>query len=224
MIKSNAWRLGLATLSLIVSTPTWADPQWSTHTRDYEITITNLTAGQILTPALAVSHDRHFRLFEAGEPASDTLATLAETGDPQPAATQAMNDTHVFDVQTDTAPILPGQSRSLILSADRFARKFSVAGMLAATNDGFYAVNAASLPWWGATTIYAWAYDAGSEANNEQCDHIPGPPCDNGRNEHQSDRVNFVRVHNGIHGIGDLSSPALDWRGPVAKITIRRVE
>jgi hypothetical protein len=32
-----------------------------------------------------------------------------------------------------------------------------------------------------------------------------------------------VYVHNGIHGVGDLTAAIRDWRSPVARIIIRRV-
>jgi hypothetical protein len=33
----------------------------------------------------------------------------------------------------------------------------------------------------------------------------------------------FVRISEGIHGVGDLPANLWDWRNPVAKITIRRL-
>ena len=43
----------------------------------FEITVTNLTYGQILSPVLAVAHDDTVDLFEPGQPASPELAALA---------------------------------------------------------------------------------------------------------------------------------------------------
>ena len=51
---------------------------------NYKITITNLTRGSLLTPALAVSHERGIKVFTEGAPASDALAQLAESGNTQP--------------------------------------------------------------------------------------------------------------------------------------------
>jgi hypothetical protein len=33
----------------------------------------------------------------------------------------------------------------------------------------------------------------------------------------------YMRVHAGVHGIGDLTASQRDWRNPVARITIRRM-
>jgi hypothetical protein len=35
--------------------------------------------------------------------------------------------------------------------------------------------------------------------------------------------VNFVHIHAGIHGVGDLQEATHDWRNPVARIAIRRL-
>ena len=43
-----------------------------------EVTITNITKGQIFTPILAVAHARGASLFELGMPASNELEQLAE--------------------------------------------------------------------------------------------------------------------------------------------------
>jgi len=74
--------------------------------------------------------------------------------------------------------------------------------------------------------VEAPAYDAGSERNSEDCDYIPGPPCNNSPAHDPADAEGYVHIHAGIHGIGPDPSvdPAMhDWRNPVAKITIRRI-
>ena len=52
--------------------------------RIYEVTITNLTAGQAFTPIIATTHDSSIALFEPGQPASDEIEMLAEGGDTMP--------------------------------------------------------------------------------------------------------------------------------------------
>ncbi len=49
----------------------------------YEVTIHNLTRGQLITPPLVVVHDSSTSLFSVGQPASMELATLAEEGIPR---------------------------------------------------------------------------------------------------------------------------------------------
>jgi hypothetical protein len=41
----------------------------------YAVTITNVTRGQVITPALIAAHTEDFSLFELGQPASPALAT-----------------------------------------------------------------------------------------------------------------------------------------------------
>lgn len=59
------------------------DDNWTGSSR-LEITVINLTRGQQFTPILVATHKRGVRLFEAGQPASPQLATLAEEGDTGP--------------------------------------------------------------------------------------------------------------------------------------------
>ena len=56
--------------------------------------------------------------------------------------------------------------------------------------------------------------------------HIPGPICGGaglspGENP---DDEGYVHIHRGIHGIGDLNASVYDWRNPVARITVTRVQ
>jgi hypothetical protein len=191
----------------------------------FEVTITNLTRAQVLTPALYVAHRPGYALFELGAPVSDGLAMLAETGDPTYAQAEAAASSGVLSAGADNAVIPPGKSRTITLRAFGPFKRLTVAGMLATTNDAFYAVRGITLPRQGMVTEYAMAYDAGSEANNELCSHIPGPPCAPGTgNAREPDSVGFVHVHNGVHGVGDLDPAMLDWRGPVATISVRRMK
>ena len=95
--------------------------------------------------------------------------------------------------------------------------------MLAQTNDAFYALNGSAGPRRGAVTYYSVAWDSGSEANDEECQFVPGPPCINFFVHDPAPAEGFVHIHSGIHGGGDLVPAIHDWRNPVAKITIRRL-
>jgi hypothetical protein len=107
-------------------------------------------------------------------------------------------------------------------------QELSVTAMLIPTNDGFFAVNGEIGPVGSERTVtyFSPAYDAGTEANDELCAHIPGPPtvCSGeGFNPSREGDVNFVHVHSAIHGVGNLSTATYDWCNPVAKIVINRV-
>ena len=188
----------------------------------YRVTITNATANQVITPALLITHRKKFKLFSVGSPASNGLAYQAENGDPSLVYGEVVDAHGVKDVKTGTGVVLPGHSESIDITASRNSR-LTFTAMLASTNDAFAALNAVKLPG-NKKTYFAYAYDAGSEMNNESCSHIPGPPCsgDSG-NARTENGEGFVSIHSGIHGGSDLDPKQLDWRGPVAIITVERL-
>ena len=187
-----------------------------------EVTITNMTRGQILSPPVVATHTgRAAPLFAVGEPASPALAALAEDAAAGDLLDQLDLDPATVDVEMAAGPILPGGSATLFLEA-RHARYFSALAMLVTTNDAFIAVNRSGLPRHSGS-FYSVAYDAGSEANNESCDFIPGPPCDHPHVRDLAGAEGYVHVHAGVHGIADLVPADHDWRNPVARIVVRRV-
>lgn len=186
-----------------------------------EVTITNLTSGQVLSPPVVVSHRSNFRLFAAGDTASSELAMLAEDAVTGPLVTSLEQDSRVRRVEVGSGPIPPGASATVTIRTNGRHRRISVAGMLVTTNDAFYAVQGLrAAP--ALATRYAQAWDAGSEANNEDCDFIPGPPCGNPGVPTPSSE-GFIHVHNGVHGLNDLLPQLFDWRNPVAKVSVRLV-
>jgi hypothetical protein len=193
----------------------------------YEVSITNLTRGQVFSPPIVINHDRHFSLFTFGEAASDELAALAEEGNPSPLADLIRDYFPKFSSAVADGPVPPGDSVSVILEFSKHNRSklISVAGMLVTTNDAFFAGRNIWLPGRSKVMIEAAAYDAGSEENTEDCMDIPGPPCGAPPNENPTDGAEgYVHVHAGIHGIGsEVNSAEHDRNNPVAKITIRRI-
>jgi hypothetical protein len=196
--------------------------------RDYAVTITNLTYDQIISPPVVVVHDGRFDLFQAGQPAGPELAALAEDGMTGPLAGLLEVSTGVFDYTVAGGGIPPGGSVTVEVRARGFARMLSLAGMLVSTNDTFVGLPGYPLPSgiagpFDATSVDADAYDAGSEANTESCDHIPGPPCGSPGVRVTDGAEGFVHVHRGIHGTGDLDASTKDWRNPVARVTVQRM-
>lgn len=191
----------------------------------FEITVTNLTAAEIFTPILAASHVAGARLFDVGSSASVGLEALAEGGDVQPLVDLASGSAAVRDIQVTSGPLLPGASVTLALKAGGPFDHVSVASMLVPSNDAFFAANGVEGPRGrDAVVVLSPAYDAGTEANDQACASIPGPPtvCQGeGFNASRAGAEGFVHVHRGIHDLGDLSAATYDWRNPVARITIR---
>lgn len=193
----------------------------------YKVTITNLTYDQIISPPVVVAHDARFNLFDAGQPASDELAALAEDGMTGPLAGLLEVSQGVADYAVAAGGIPPTGSVSVEIWIQGGARMLSLAGMLVSTNDTFAGLDGYAIPFgllnsMRGLTIDAPAYDAGSEANTESCVHIPGPPCGNPGVRVTDGAEGFVHVHRGIGGIGDLDATAKDWRNPVARVTIER--
>lgn len=207
--------------------------------QSYEVTVTNLTRGQPLTPAVVITHTDNFTpLFLEGQPASPALIAIAEDADVGPMVQSLSGDPQVKDVVVlqGSAPlptpplgpggfsIRPGQSASVTVSFGGRAKFLSLVGMLANTNDAFYALQGVAGPRGKKdVTYYAIAWDAGSEVNNEACQFVPGPACRNFFARAPQGAEGYVYVHAGIHGVGNLVPALHDWRNPVAKVTIRRL-
>lgn len=186
----------------------------------HKVTVTNLTQGQSFTPIIGVAHDDDVSLFSSGSPASPELAAMAEGGDTGPLAGILGGDAGVVDIETTEGLLGPGESVTFMIRSTRRAGYLSVAAMLIPTNDAFMALNGAKIPRSGSKTYRVVAYDAGSEPNTEVCADIPGPVCGGAGGSPDAGGEGFVHVHNGIHGIADLSSSVYDWRNPVAMIRI----
>ena len=196
----------------------------------WQVEITNVTPGQTFTPILAATHYGSVDMFEPGEPASQAIADMAEAGDIAPL--QAELDAAgyaVSDYQTNGGLLGPGESVTLTLRG-KPGQYLSLAGMLIPTNDTFVGIDSVFLPVRGNLTVHALAYDAGSEANDQNCLNIPGPRCMGAPHSPPADTdEGFVHVSNGFHlleseGDGEVLTPAhYDWNNPVAIVEIRRV-
>ncbi len=198
----------------------------------FEVTVTNLTRGQIISPPVVYTHNRKLEpLFKPGSPASAELAAIAEDAVNDPLIDSLSGNPNVKDVQTlfgAGGPILPGESASVEVGAGGHFRFVTVVAMLVSTNDAFFALNGVRGPGHGSSMHRSPAYDAGSEANNEDCAFIPGPPCGNAGVRDGAGAEGYVHIHAGIHGIGPQGGPSIvpeehDWRNPVARIEIRRL-
>lgn len=208
----------------------FADDEEEGRGKHYEVTVTNLTRGQQFTPILVASHKEGVSLFTLGAPASPELAILAEEGNTAPLSALLLVNPDVLDVATFGPLLDPGGSRTMTVGTRGKFNHISVASMLIPTNDGFFAVNGVKGPKGNKSlTLFSVAYDAGSEINDEKCLNIPGPSfaeCGGGGGGRVvvGGEEGYVHIHAGIHGIGDMNASKRDWRNPVAKITIRRID
>lgn len=190
---------------------------------EYKVTVTNATKGQPLAPGLIITHDGTFSLFEIGDPPGADLATMAETGDPSDLAGSVAATTADVLFGDHGGIALPSESNDIVI--DTTAEFLTAVGMLAATNDGFYAVRGVKLPASGEITVFAPAYDAGSEENNEKSGDVPASKLGNSRDAgtDAGDGEGFIHVHSGIYGGGQLRPSVHGWRNPVVAITIERL-
>lgn len=195
----------------------------------YHVTVTNITRGQVFAPPVVVSHMRSYQPFTPGAPPSDNLAAMAEEGDGSGVLADVLSSDYGYHGTVGQEPIHPGDSVTLtVLGGGRFS-DLSVMGMLVSTNDAFFAatnIQSFAQPAFKSggisyiTRTHGFAYDAGSEANNEDCAHIPG--CGGAGSRATDGAEGYIHMHNGIYGHGVLDPATYDWRGPVAAITVDR--
>jgi hypothetical protein len=209
----------------------------------YEVTVTNDTGGQPLTPPLAVTHRKSLKVFEVGKTASLGVREIAENGNLAPLAAALGGLEQVSDLviafrsppPAAPPPVLPGESRTFTITADKGAKYFSFVSMLICTNDGFTGINSVRLPRRaGETVVYAlMAYDAGSEINTEDFADIV-PPCapltdvpstdsGTGISNPALAEGGVIGVHAGILGIDDLVA-IHEWTGTVATVSVTRLK
>ncbi|MEM7341135.1 MAG: spondin domain-containing protein, partial [Actinomycetota bacterium] len=202
----------------------------------YEITITNTTEGQYLTPPNWAAHSRRVDVFQRGRPASPGVEAVAERGGVEVLRAElegAVDNTGngVSGVAGD-APIPPGESATVTVTSNE--RRLSIVSMIICTNDGFGGVDSVRLPTRdGQTRTYNLRdFDAGTELNTElRADIVPAPFCSTpegapgGTGEDQPEIDGFGRInrHPTLTGVGDLPD-RFDWdRGSVGTVTVTRV-
>jgi len=211
----------LAALILCLIVPAAAHAQQS-HT--YRVTITNLTQHQIFSSPIVATHTPGTGIFHVGQTVDEPFWLMAEDGEAAPLATKLEADPRVGDVAVSPVFLMPGKSITLtVVSTPPFFR-LSAVGMLVTTNDSFFGLDSYPLtgPWLQRVNVPA--FDAGTEANNEDCAYVPGPPCGNLHQRATDGAEGFVSVSPGIKGTGDLDPATFDWRNPVAQIKIVRVD
>lgn len=200
------------------------------------ITITNLTAGQPLSPTAVVLHKSGATLFQVGEPASVELERIAEGGDPTSLLEDANSDQATWISGQAANGILPGAKATVMLeatiaAADTSLLSLTALSMLGNTNDGFTglnAVNISQLAVGSSMTIDTVSYDAGTEQNTESAATVPGPAAmGEGFNAMRDDNPSVISMHSGvISKDDDMPTSALShlqrWDNPVARITITR--
>ncbi len=216
-----------------VETPT---PEPETKTYTYDVTVVNATAGQPFSPLALIAHTDEYKAFTVGEAASTELEYLAESGSNQEILTAVASDATVHTSLSGSGVVVPGSSQTLTIEVDEddFESAYlTVLTMMVNTNDAVVAargINLSDLAVNGYHKVSAIAYDAGTEANSESADSIPGPAAGGeGFNAARDDRADQVTSHPGAVTSDDgLAMSALSevhrWDNPAALITVTRTQ
>lgn len=197
----------------------------------YRIQVTNITHGQPLSPLAVVFHGDDYRAWTIGDAADPALEQLAEGGDPTDFIQGAGDHADVVATATGTGVILPGTTDQVDLTVPAYLPfRLTLATMLVNTNDAFGGVNGksiGSLAVGQSTVFLAPAYDAGTEANTESAQSVPGPAAGGEGYNALRDDTDRVTIHpGGISHQDGLTGSALDgahrWDNPVLKVAITR--
>jgi hypothetical protein len=202
----------------------------------FDVTVTNLTNGQPVSPVAVIAHQDGYSVFTIGSPATVGLETMAEGGDNSMLIAEADADASVIATGSGAAPVGPAGSDTVtidVLESDVADLMISISTMLVNTNDaisGLNGVDVSGLAEGDAWTGRAIVYDAGTELNTELAAEIPGPAGGGeGFNAARSDRDDRVAMHSGVISQDDgLATSALTGQhrfdNPALMVRIERTD
>lgn len=230
----NTKQLGVAIFSAL----TFCSVNFSAQAAQWDISISNLTHGNLFTPLLAAGHDSSSNLFQVGSAATAGVTAMAECGD----LTTLLLEAGVAGA--DTISDLVGGGNVLAAGATvtgtliTNAPNLTVTAMILPSNDAFVGLDAQPIPTAAGTyTYYLNGYDSGTEANNELLATeacvpgvagFPGGSADTGgTGVAGADSNSNIHIHRGLlgdtdsaAGISDVNSTIHRWQNPVAKVVV----
>jgi hypothetical protein len=190
----------------------------------FDVTVTNLTNAQPLSPVAVIAHQDGYAFFSIGSPATDGLEIMAEGGDNSALLAEADADATVIGTGSGAAPIGPAASETVtieLLDRERPGLHFSVA---------LNAMPVETMAVGDVLTIHGIAYDAGTEADSELATDIPGPAGGGeGYNAARDDQADQVAMHAGVIS-GDDGFATSDlteqhrFDNPVVEVRISRTD
>ena len=205
-----------------------------TENRTFEVTLTNLTANQPISPLAVIAHRTGYHAFNEGVTATSGLEQLAESGDNSALLVEAESAPEFLDSSVPDGPALPGLSTSVTVSVTAGSETYlSLVAMLGNTNDGFTGLNnydVSELAVEESSSMFLPAWDAGTELNAETAATVPGPAGNGeGYNPERNDIVDFVAIHRGVISNADgLTDSTLDeshrFDNPTARLVIKRID
>jgi hypothetical protein len=194
----------------------------------YEVTVTNLTYGQPLSPITVTLHG-NTKMWQVGMSASTAIEMLAEGGD----NSSLINLDGVVTSSSTQAPLAPGLTETVsITTTETMATHLTVATMLVNTNDAFSGLTGLELASLVVDSPQSWTlpvYDAGTEKNSESIGTIPGPADGGTGFDALRDDIDLVAMHPGVVSQDDgLSNSVLTqvhrFDNPSIKLTITRTK
>lgn len=201
----------------------------------FDVTVTNLSNGQPLSPVAVIAHQDGYSVFTIGGAVTAGLESLAEGGDNSALIAEADADAAVVTTASGAAPIGPAGTETInivVLASDLPGLGVSVSTMLVNTNDAITGTNGAPVGDMQPGDSMTWrtvAYDAGTEANTEAAAHIPGPAGGGeGFNAARDDIADRVAMHSGVVSQDDGFTTS-DLTGqhrfdnPVAQVRVERI-
>ena len=202
----------------------------------FDVTVSNLTNAQPLSPVAVIAHLDGYTFFSVGTPVTAGFEEMAEEGDNAALLAEADADAMVTVTGSGAAPIGPAASETVTvetLESDLPGLRISVATMLVNTNDAFTGLNAMSVESMAVgdvVSVRGVAYDAGTEADTETAATIPGPAGGGeGFNAIRDDQADRVSMHSGVvsqddgFAASDLSEQHR-FDNPVVQISIERTD
>jgi hypothetical protein len=214
---------------------------FASNAADINVRVINLTNGIWYTPFLIAAHPDGTSLFAAGQPASANLQAMAEGGD----ISGLVGDMTAIGATIAENPagglLPPAMSADVDMNTDGTSNVLlSAVAMLLPTNDGFVGLNGITIPTAPGTYMFdVPAYDAGTEANDEQitgggAPGAAGIPADpggfagtNGTGVAAADANANVHIHrntlgdtNATGGSSDLDSTVHRWLNPVLRVIV----
>ena len=152
----------------------------SSEPGSFQVTFTNMTNGQLMTPPVVALHDPSVHLFQVGEMASDAIQVIAEMGNNAPLVEFAVANPEVVSAAgvAGEMPFGPGESVSINLTTSAANQVFSAVNMIICTNDGISGIDSFPLPSGNQPFILgARPYDAGTRINQDNSYSFFPPPC-----------------------------------------------
>ena len=188
------------------------------------LTVRNVTGGQPLTPPIAVVLEPGTSILPVSSEELDGLEELAEAGEQEVLAASLSALSGVKEVVAfDPPPILPGEERTVSITAAEPGDRVSVITMLACTNDAIAYGNVVvpedgNLPAMSSGRVL----DAGNRIANDETEATVacfGQEGGGVSNLDEADGEGVIADHPGITGDADLTSQHT-WQGPAMELVL----